>query len=643
MPDVTITLKTIDQSSDKVRKVKKEYEGIAPALERAGKSVGNFVSANATLIAGVLATAAALKGSYDAFQKYAGQVRDLAAVSGTGAEEASKLLQVLDDFQISAEDVTAATRVMTKNGLTPTIETLAQLSDQYLALTDAQERNKFVIENLGRAGLQWVNVLEQGGEAIMETSEQANQSLILTDEQIEKAEKARLAVDAWADAWEGLKVSIGSGVGEIIAVNATLQDNISLYEGLTGETINFSRSQGEQTKNFERFVKEMERGKLMTEFYKNQLEQLPPVLEEVGLSQEEFSAQMSHLSDIMQTDFTDAGKEYLATMEELNAQLAEVPEADRQGVLDQIKAETEAYNERAAALMFNIQQEAIMAAAESGQIDYSDAAAAISTLAENYGLIDEKQKAVMDTTQMLIDKFAETGNLDGFTEALGYMNEVMIESPEPIEDTTRSVTSFEAKLRAALELMNQLPPSGTTWDYAFNVTGGAGGGGGGTPPPTGNGAATPFAAGGQMGNGWSLVGERGAELISPSGYVFPANVTRHLLASGTLDGVNAYASGGLSVFDRVRTAPRPGQPGSVPPVNDAPAVETAITEEIIQPIVTAVEQEVAAQSIAMTQSVIAMTQETKKTNELLMMLINKSPTAGDIGYAVAGQGNKWNG
>src|SRR5690349_14173994 len=43
-----------------------------------------------------------LKQGYDetvgSAQKYAASVRDLAAVSGAGAEESSRLLQVLDDF-----------------------------------------------------------------------------------------------------------------------------------------------------------------------------------------------------------------------------------------------------------------------------------------------------------------------------------------------------------------------------------------------------------------------------------------------------------------------------------------------------------------------------------------------------------------
>ena len=89
------------------------------------------------------------------------------------------------------------------------------------------QKNEFILKNLGKAGLQWANALNQGGDALRASSEEVSKSLILTDEQIKKAEMARLAVDSWADAWEGFKVSVGGAIGEIIAVNAQLDTQIS--------------------------------------------------------------------------------------------------------------------------------------------------------------------------------------------------------------------------------------------------------------------------------------------------------------------------------------------------------------------------------------------------------------------------------
>lgn len=189
-----------------------------------------------------------LQESYEAAQKYSQSVRDLALVSGTGAEESSRLLQVLDDFQISAEDVTAATRVMTKNGLVPTVETLAKLSDQYLSINDAQERNDFILKNLGRSGLQWVNVLNQGSDALRANASQINENLILTDKDVRQMELARLAQDSWNDTIEGGKVAIGSWLGGLVAAN---QETQRAYEILreNGVEINANTNRTQEYKD----------------------------------------------------------------------------------------------------------------------------------------------------------------------------------------------------------------------------------------------------------------------------------------------------------------------------------------------------------------------------------------------------------
>lgn len=216
MPEVTITLKTIDETSKVTEKVKKNYEGLVPGLEKAGKSIGDFASKNAVLIGTLVAIGAAAKQAYGEYQKYAGEVRDLALATGTSAEEASTLLQVLDDFEIQSGDLTAAMRAMKEKGLVPTIDTLARLSDEYKAIQDPAERLKFAQDNLGRSSAKFLLVLDQGGDTLREYAGEVNKNLILTDEQIKKAERQRLAVDAVSDTWQGLKLKVGEAVGEII-------------------------------------------------------------------------------------------------------------------------------------------------------------------------------------------------------------------------------------------------------------------------------------------------------------------------------------------------------------------------------------------------------------------------------------------
>lgn len=150
------------------------------------------------------------KEGVDATVKYANEVRSLQMVSGASAEETSRFLQVLDDYKISAQDAMAATRAMTKEGLVPNLETLANLSEEYLKINDKQKQNEFIIKNLGRAGLQWVEVLGRGKDAILAQGEAVSESLILTQEAVDQAREYELALDDWNDAVLGLKISIGT-------------------------------------------------------------------------------------------------------------------------------------------------------------------------------------------------------------------------------------------------------------------------------------------------------------------------------------------------------------------------------------------------------------------------------------------------
>lgn len=266
----------IERVNSKFKDTKKNVEGLLPGFEKAGRGVGDFISQNAALIGTVTAVGLALKASYDAFQGYAQQVRDIASISGAGAEETSRLLQVLDDFQLGAEDVTTATRVMTKNGLTPTIETLAKLSDQYLAIQDPMQRNQFIIDNLGRSGLQWVNVLKQGGDALKRMGDEVNKNLILSDEQIRKAEEQRLAMDALADAWQGFKVQLGSAVGEIILANkheAEMQAQLEELLGMNFDTISRAAAANREFGDSVFAIrKQIERGQAATDYWTKWLE-----------------------------------------------------------------------------------------------------------------------------------------------------------------------------------------------------------------------------------------------------------------------------------------------------------------------------------------------------------------------------------
>jgi hypothetical protein len=175
------------------------------------------------------------KESVNATVNYANEVRSLMLVSGESAETTSQFLQVLDDYKISAQDALTATRAMTKEGLVPNLETLASLSDEYLSITDKQKQNEFVIKNLGRAGLQWTEILNKGSAAILEQGDAIDKNLILTQEAVDSARQYELALDDWNDAVLGLKVSIGNELIPALTNLLKNQDDVARAHELAAE------------------------------------------------------------------------------------------------------------------------------------------------------------------------------------------------------------------------------------------------------------------------------------------------------------------------------------------------------------------------------------------------------------------------
>lgn len=316
---------TIERVNEKIKTTGKESASLGDKFKSAWQGAKGLITSVTAITAAVGGTITALKGAYDAFQGYAQQVRDLASVSGTGAEEASKLLQVLDDYQISAEDVTTSMRAMTNAGLVPTVETLAQLSDQYLAIEDPMLRNEFVIKNLGRAGLQWVNVLKQGSAALRESEKEINKNLILSDEQIKSAEEQRLAMDALSDSWEGFKVSVGAAIGEVILVtkaNTGLRKELKELYGMNEFEYFMVTAAGagsDLSKTIAATARQMQRGAAATEFYQKQLQGMSETAEgEAVPAIEDLTEQYQAWLDLLGS-ITDEEKNHEDTLADLQA------------------------------------------------------------------------------------------------------------------------------------------------------------------------------------------------------------------------------------------------------------------------------------------------------------------------------------
>ena len=162
--------------------------------KEAVQALTNLKSAATTvgMAAGVMGAAwiavdQVLKATVGELVDYASEVRNVQFLTGATAEESSRLIQVADDMKIGYDELARAMQKATKEGVTPNIEGLAQLSDQYLALAPGAERAAFLQEKFGKNSQVMAEMMSKGGPAIHAMSDAIDKNLILTQQAVDTA------------------------------------------------------------------------------------------------------------------------------------------------------------------------------------------------------------------------------------------------------------------------------------------------------------------------------------------------------------------------------------------------------------------------------------------------------------------------
>lgn len=229
-----------------------EAENFQLGLEQAKEKARGFedeVKSNklslTDLKSGIDMTRQALEMIGQAFDATAGfaidygmQVKDTSALLGVNATEASTLIQVLEDLRVESGSLEMASKKLKDQGLTPNIDTLIQLSAEYQKLQAPVERNVFLFDKFGRAGIDLQRVMEAGPETLREYAEAAAESGKVVDEEfVQQMEDARLILDEFSDQVEATKIKVGVWLvaGIVEARNATEAMNDAFEQGwITG-------------------------------------------------------------------------------------------------------------------------------------------------------------------------------------------------------------------------------------------------------------------------------------------------------------------------------------------------------------------------------------------------------------------------
>lgn len=210
MGDVTKTLDLILRTKKTGTGEKDAAKGLA-GLKDAAKGLG--------MAFGVAAAAVgATKMAFDAIVTptvdYGLAVRDLATRLSVTTEEASKFIQIGDDLRLSQQQLETGFRFLVAKGIQPTVNNLADLSDEYRSIKDPIEKAAFAMEHFGaRSGLEMTKLLDAGGDSIREMADDAEKlGLVLGQDATDGAQDFYEATDLLNDSLLGLKVTVGTAV-----------------------------------------------------------------------------------------------------------------------------------------------------------------------------------------------------------------------------------------------------------------------------------------------------------------------------------------------------------------------------------------------------------------------------------------------
>jgi hypothetical protein len=223
-----------EQAVAGMTKVEKEQFAAAYELENANQSLGLSFTEIQSAIGLAKMAFGEMEKVYDATigvaQEYDQTIMDVMISTGGNAKESSQLVQVIDDVGISYETLKTAMKMASKEGIEPNIQSLAQLSDEYLKLAPGVERNQFLMDKFGKSGMDMARAMELGGPRLLAMNDAISENLILTEQEIAASEEYRQNLDNISDSAMGLKVVIGN---ELIPVgNELIQHYVNIGESL---------------------------------------------------------------------------------------------------------------------------------------------------------------------------------------------------------------------------------------------------------------------------------------------------------------------------------------------------------------------------------------------------------------------------
>jgi len=180
-----------------------------PALGTAFNLLTNPIS---LAVAGLGTFVAISRKAIKEIVDYNKQVREMMQLTGLGAEETSRIIQVADDWQIDIGATTSAMELMNKKGITPSIDNLAKIADEYVNATDKSAFMEEATKKYGKSFSNLIPILAKGGKALRDQAAAISDNMLATDESIASTREWEVNLDNLDDTVQGLKYNLSKGL-----------------------------------------------------------------------------------------------------------------------------------------------------------------------------------------------------------------------------------------------------------------------------------------------------------------------------------------------------------------------------------------------------------------------------------------------
>lgn len=582
MPDVTITIKAVDQSSAVLGKIKGELKSLAPGMEKAAESTGSFVKTNAALIGSLTAVGGAALAAgkfvwssakaWEESSKINAKVNAVLKSTGNAVGYTSK---ELDNMANSLARTNGLDDEMVKNGEALML-TFTQVGHQaFPAATQAAIDLSAVLGTdlqgsviqvgkamndfsgyaaLKRAGVSFTKEQVSQIARFKETNDLVSyQNLILAELQREFGGAAKemydagLQTEAVSLAFGNLKESIGAevapaikdfnrglayttqGLADVISNGTESKRTFEEYNKILKMNVNTNR---DYSGTIEAVNAQMARGIAMTEFYtKTQTE-----MQEVeSKTEEELQLQLN--SSLAMTDmkkkFDEQTRELTKSLEAEKATLQALVEQGYKPTSEQMIEQTNKVKELEKAIVKSNTAQSVATKQYASEVLKATGATSAQQLAFAVasGQITQGAANQQQAQEALAQAF-----VDGTISAESYASNV-----QQLMDKVKNMNGTKAKMYIDIFIREHTEGSSAQTlamitQEKKTETGGQGGLHGGA---IGDGAAS----GGQLQPGtWTLVGDRPggqfvpgvSELIDPSGYIHKSSDAKKIFDSGMI-------------------------------------------------------------------------------------------------------------